>query len=875
MADRKASLRPAYEQAPSTPGRRRRKLVGVALSAIIVPTIFFLLLEGALAVFGTGYPTGFFVRRGPLYVNNSRFGWRFFPQQIARKPMPISFPVEKPENSYRIFVLGASAAQGFPQPAFGFSRILEVMLRKAFPDVRFEVVNTGVTAINSHVVVDIARDCAKRDPDLFIILLGNNEVIGPYGPTATFGTFSRNRRVIRSSLWIKATRTGQLVGSIAKAIGNPKEPTEWQGMQAFLEHRLSPNDPKLAMVYDHFRSNLMDICRAGENAGVPVILCTVPVNLRDSAPFVSMHRPGLTGAKLTAWTAAYDAGITSQKRDDYGAAVTSFLAAGEIDDDYADLHFRLARCYLALDQFDRAGEHFALARHWDALRFRADQGINDVIRHVAQDRSDAGAILLDAERHFAQAAARADSPGKEFFHEHVHFNFHGGYALARLLFDKVSACLPAAMKDRQAAGPVLSRQRCAEMLALTDWSRRRVTIDMLRMHAKPPFTHQLNNREAQQRLVAELQQLRLRTGQAGLAASARAYDLALQESPTDHWLHFGAAQLAMARRDNVAAIGHLQQTISLAPGTPSSYLHLATAYFRENDQPNGEAFLDDYLQADGATSAAYRNVAEVCNQLQLFDLAEAYCRLGLSKYRRNALLLNMLGETLRKKKQLDHAIETLQKAIDADPNYALARSNLGTVLLDKGHIAEGIQQLEKAIQLDPFLAGALFNLGTAEVQMRQVKLGLSHMATAMQLDPDNATMTYECARLFQELGRPALSVQYYRRTLSISPQHAPAAGQAAWLLATSANRGVRNPPEAIRLARLCVEQDERMPQAWATLAAAYAADRKFDQAIEAARHALGLAERAGQTQLARNIKAQLARYRRRESPGLTSQEKTE
>ena len=41
---------------------------------------------------------------------------------------------------------------GDPDPAYGFSRYLEVMLREKFPSMKFEVVNTGSVAINSHVL---------------------------------------------------------------------------------------------------------------------------------------------------------------------------------------------------------------------------------------------------------------------------------------------------------------------------------------------------------------------------------------------------------------------------------------------------------------------------------------------------------------------------------------------------------------------------------------------------------------------------------------------------------------------------------------------------------------------------------------------------
>lgn len=50
-----------------------------------------------------------------------------------------------------MFVLGESAAEGDPDPAFSFARILQVMLRERYPGVRIEVINVAFTAFNSHV----------------------------------------------------------------------------------------------------------------------------------------------------------------------------------------------------------------------------------------------------------------------------------------------------------------------------------------------------------------------------------------------------------------------------------------------------------------------------------------------------------------------------------------------------------------------------------------------------------------------------------------------------------------------------------------------------------------------------------------------------
>ena len=80
------------------------------------------------------------------FVNNDDFGLRFFPPQLARFPGPIRMAANKPAGTYRIFILGESAAMGDPEPAYAASRYLDAMLSGRYPQTHFEIVNLGITA---------------------------------------------------------------------------------------------------------------------------------------------------------------------------------------------------------------------------------------------------------------------------------------------------------------------------------------------------------------------------------------------------------------------------------------------------------------------------------------------------------------------------------------------------------------------------------------------------------------------------------------------------------------------------------------------------------------------------------------------------------
>src|SRR5439155_3900184 len=130
----------------------------------------------------------------------------------------------KPPCIIRIFIFGESAAFGDPQPRFGLSRMLETMLELRYPAKKFEVVNAAMTGINSHVIRPLARDCVPAHADVWVIYMGNNEVVGPFGAGTVFGNQATPLPLIHALLALKSTRTGQLLdtfhGAAQKASGS-------------------------------------------------------------------------------------------------------------------------------------------------------------------------------------------------------------------------------------------------------------------------------------------------------------------------------------------------------------------------------------------------------------------------------------------------------------------------------------------------------------------------------------------------------------------------------------------------------------------------------------------------------------------------------
>jgi len=486
------------KQAPPTAITGRRLWLFRIITFTVFPVLLLLVAELSLRIAGYGFSPHAIIKcqvdGRDAYCDNVKFGWRFFPRNIARESESFIFPADKPDDTYRIFILGASAAQGTPEPAFSFGRVLQKMLEDKYPEVKFEIINTAMTAINSHVVLQIAKDCARHDPNLLIVYLGNNEVNGPYGAGTVYTLPLASLPVIRTGIALKATRLGQLLTSLADSVGARKNaPKEWLGLEMFLDNQVPANTPQLEAVYRNFQRNLKGIRRIALKSRSKIIFCTVGSNLKDSPPFASLHRPDLKSTDMKKWNDIYRQGVEFELKGDYAYAVERYLEAAKIDDHYADLQFRMGRCYWALAEYEKARERYIRARDLDTLRFRADTRINNIIRNMASGRAAEGIYLIDTTELFERNSPNA-IPGLELFYEHVHLNFKGNYFLAKTIFEQVEKILPQHLAKLQRADKhqTLTEDDCAQRLAYTGWDRYRIADKVLNGFIKtPPFTNQL------------------------------------------------------------------------------------------------------------------------------------------------------------------------------------------------------------------------------------------------------------------------------------------------------------------------------------------------------------------------------------------------
>jgi tetratricopeptide (TPR) repeat protein len=517
--------------------------------AVGAPLLFFVMVEAALRVAGFGRDPNYFIpdEKPGFHRTNPRFTEMFFPASFGLKPVNFRLPKEKPAGTVRVFVIGESAAMGVPEPAFGLAPQLEAQLRAVRPGTRAEVFNLGMTAINSHAILSVVRQALEFNPDLLVIYMGNNEVVGPYGSSSVVTQGPLPLPLIRAGSWARSTRIGQWVqrtmARVGKGLGDRRD---WRGMEMFTGKAIAASDPGLVRVRDNFRENLDDMLAAARKAGVKVVLSTVAVNVRDCSPFVSLPQPD--ARDNAAWRAAWNEGLRAAQSGEHERAREAMARAVAADPGHADSHFLLATSLESLGETAAARAEYLAALEADALRFRADAGINAVIREAAQ--AQPGHVhLVDAARELGCAPDSLVPPaGAELFFEHVHFTWEGNVALARLLAE---ACADLLFGPAATSRPWLDAAGCAQAVGYTDLARLAMLRGMEQLTNRPPFTGQLRYAADRTRLLRQIAETEGRLASpAAASAGMKTIASALERDPTNPFLLFQASLAAVQAGDH-------------------------------------------------------------------------------------------------------------------------------------------------------------------------------------------------------------------------------------------------------------------------------------------------------------------------------------
>ncbi len=592
------------------------------------------------------------------------------------------FPRQKAEGSQRVFCLGGSTTYGRPYDAsLSFCGWLQAFLDSAQPEQSWEVINAGGISYASYRVVVLMEEMTRYDPDYFIIYAGHNEFLErrsypmlssiPRPALGLAGAISHTHlfRAMNSLVENLSSENVSLEGGrlllpseVDEILNHSVGPSAYHRDEAFHDSALM-----------HYRYNLERMVKIAGKAGAGVIFVIPAANLKDSTPFKSEHRAGLSETALSRWEELVEHGVSLQRRGEHGQAVDAFQAAWVIDDQYAELHFRLATSLLALDRKVEARDAFLQALNLDVAPLRAPEDFQRTVREVA---SVNGLPFVDYPGIVDELTLDTlgyPIPGREIFLDHVHPSFDATRALALALMEELSSegvldpsLLPAAARLSE-----VSEAKRAELTPEKEGLALFKLGQLLNWAGKPDEAY------------AQFLQSRDLLGDRPEVILALAYAGGLSGHLEE-------------------ALQALEDGIAVSPDSVDLVLVAALTHRRLHGDENVLPFL--------------KRMVEQAPQ--------------------NQMAHDLYGVALMEKGQMARAMFHFRQALDIEPGFPEASYHLGLALNEKGRFAEAVPYLEVAVEADPEDALAHYHLGVALGQTSELTRSLSAFEEALRLDPE-------------------------------------------------------------------------------------------------------------------------------------------
>lgn len=324
-------------------------------------------------------------------IANHKYIERYFPSFVP-VIAPNPFKKTKDVNTFRIFVFGGSSTEGFPYNFYtSFPNQLKQRLLLNTEGLNVEVVNLGMTAVNSYVIHDLTKKIAPYKPDAVIIYAGHNEYYGSFGAATTQFGFINSILIKRLIIWLKNWRLFQMLERMLQFNEDSQNVNERRTMMAKVISQ--SNIIKDSEIYNHgikqFSKNLSDIVKIFENNKIPIFIGTIASNLKDQIPL------GDNPEVLRTFQRAQ----MMFKEDRHNEALVEFLKAKELD----------------------------------GTRFRAPEDINNVIKKITAESS---AELIPIQELF-RSKSISGIEDNSLFIDHLHPNQQGHKYIADSFFEAI------------------------------------------------------------------------------------------------------------------------------------------------------------------------------------------------------------------------------------------------------------------------------------------------------------------------------------------------------------------------------------------------------------------------------------------------------
>lgn len=207
----------------------------------------------------------------------------------------------------------------------------------------------------------------------------------------------------------------------------------------------------------------------------------------------------------------------------------------------------------------------------------------------------------------------------------------------------------------------------------------------------------------------------------------------------------------------------------------------------------------------------------------------------------NGGLHNDYANVLLAQHKLDAAIDEYNQSLRLNPDSSAAHNNIGLCLAQKKDLDGAIAEFARSLELSPNVPGTEISLGTALGQKGDLNGAMGQFQQAIEQNPKDPETQMGVAFALSQLKDASGAIAHLKRALELQPDYPTAENNLAWIYCTADDARLRNPSEALVLARRAVETSPSPnPSFLDTLAEAQFMNGQRTEAVASEKQALKL-----------------------------------
>lgn len=295
------------------------------------------------------------------------------------------------------------------------------------------------------------------------------------------------------------------------------------------------------------------------------------------------------------------------------------------------------------------------------------------------------------------------------------------------------------------------------------------------------------------------------------------------------------------KKKYLSAISDYNESIRLNPRSARTFDSRSKIYSKLGNKENAFADINAAIQLDPNSATRFNNRAVLLSGDSRYPEAIQDYSTAIRLNPKKAIYYKNRGLSYKKTRKYEKAIKDFTAAIRLVPTYAEAYTYRADSYNSLKNYSAALNDYNKSLKIDPKDSTTNYKTGLLHQNQNQFQQAIQYYNAAIKSNPKYRSAYRARGICYRKRGNYSRALQDLDKAIQLSSKYTSAYRSRAWLYSTASDPSFIDLKKAnADLAKAQKITSKKSWQLYQSLAALYAAEGKFDQAVEANQKSLAL-----------------------------------